>query len=432
MLAWVLGKGVRPELNRLNDIILGCCKCLLSAQSPCLLCVAKFESLIGGGSIQTGCYIYTITVQSMGDMVRTNDDLDRICEDAMNAPWLGVDTEFERIRTYYPKLCLLQLSTPDWTVCIDPLAKIGAAPLSRVLGPSGPLKIIHSARQDQEVIHCEYGVLPAPLFDTQIAASFCGFGEQVSYAALVDEICSVKLAKSHTRTAWCRRPLTPQQIDYALDDARYLGRLYARLDQELARMHRGSWAVEEFEALCSPGILEGSQRSAVEKVSNAARSMDRVGQSIASVLVLWREQVAKQRNLPRQWILSDKQILAIAVLQPRDRSDLRQLDQSAAASVKRWGDVLIEQVAKGQRQVEQYAARKPVGKRSATEKALDSQLWTRLKELAAAAGIPTSVVARRDELRALARGDRGLGVLSGWRYEFAGRELLVIADKYMN
>lgn len=368
----------------------------------------------------------------MGDMIRTNNDLERIYQDAMNASWLGVDTEFERIRTYYPRLCLLQLSTPDWTVCIDPLANIDAAPLSRILGPAGPLKIIHSARQDQEVIYCEYGVLPAPLFDTQIAASFCGFGEQVSYAALVDEICSVKLAKSHTRTAWCRRPLTPQQIDYALDDARYLGRLYAHLDQELVRTRRRGWAVEEFETLCSPGILEGSQRSAVEKVSNAARSMDRVGQSIASVLVLWREQVAKQRNLPRQWILSDKQILAIAVLQPRDRSDLRQLDQSAAASVKRWGDVLIEQVAKGQRQVEQYAARKPVGKRSATEKALDSQLWTRLKELAAAAGIPTSVVARRDELRALARGERGLSVLSGWRYEFAGRELLVIADKYMN
>ncbi|SVB56234.1 uncharacterized protein METZ01_LOCUS209088, partial [marine metagenome] len=202
----------------------------------------------------------------VGDMIRTADGLERICKDALNAPWIGVDTEFERIRTYYPKLCLLQLSTPDWTVCIDPLANIDPAPLSRILGPSGPLKIIHSARQDQEVIHCELGVLPAPLFDTQVAASFCGFGEQVGYAALVDDICSVKLAKSHTRTAWCRRPLTDQQITYALDDARYLGPIYAHLDQELVRMQRRSWATEDFETLCSTEILQGSYQGAVEKV----------------------------------------------------------------------------------------------------------------------------------------------------------------------
>ena len=374
----------------------------------------------------------SLTGTAVGDMIRTADGLERICKDALNAPWIGVDTEFERIRTYYPKLCLLQLSTPDWTVCIDPLANIDPAPLSRILGPSGPLKIIHSARQDQEVIHCELGVLPAPLFDTQIAASFCGFGEQVGYAALVDDICSVKLAKGHTRTAWCRRPLTDQQITYALDDARYLGPLYVHLDQELVRMQRRSWATEDFETLCSTEILEGSYQGAVEKVANAARGMDRLGQSVASVLALWREQTAMQRDLPRQWILADKQILAIAALQPKDVSDLRHLDQSASASVKRWGDALIESVAQGRRQAEQYSARAPTAKRSDREKSLDARLWTRLKELTGAAGIPTSVVARRDDMRALARGDRRLGVLSGWRYEFAGRELLVIAEKYIN
>ena len=157
---------------------------------------------------------------------------------AKSASWLGVDTEFERVRTFFPRLCLLQMATSEQAVCIDPLAELDWDGVRALISEPQPVKIFHAARQDLEVLQQHFSVVPGAFFDTQIAAAFCGYGEQVGYARMVKEICDVSLSKAFTRTPWCRRPLSEAEVQYALDDVHYLGTLYHTL---LAVMFRGGF-----------------------------------------------------------------------------------------------------------------------------------------------------------------------------------------------
>ena len=368
----------------------------------------------------------------MTELIQTPDALDQVCEGMSRSPWVGVDTEFERIRTYHPRLCLIQLSTPHQTVCIDPLAGLDFTPVARLLGRDGPLKIIHSARQDLEVINHEIDVVPSPLFDTQIAAAFCGFGEQVGYGTLVEAICDIKLAKGYTRTTWCKRPLSTNQIAYALDDARYLGRLYEYLDRDLQSSQRLSWAQEEFNTLASTDMLGASESAAIEKISNAARGLIQVGQSIANALAKWREQAARQCNQPRQWLLSNDQLLSIAAAAPLSVSELMQVDGVASEFCKRWGEAVIAVVKCGRVQAAQYPVRGRARKLPPRQKALDKLLWKELQKISEAASLSPSVIARRDDIRALAAGKRDLLLLRGWRGEIAGKALLRCINRYIN
>ena len=368
----------------------------------------------------------------MTELIQTSGALDQFCEDMSRSPWVGVDTEFERIRTYHPRLCLIQISTPHQTVCIDPLVGLDLTPVARLLGCDGPLKIIHSARQDLEVINHEIGVVPSPLFDTQIAAAFCGFGEQVGYAALVEAICDIKLAKGYTRTAWCKRPLSTNQIAYALDDARFLGRLYEYLERYLQSSQRLSWAQEEFNILSGTDMLEASKSAAIEKISNAARGLTQVGQSIATELAKWREQAAMHCDQPRQWLLSNDQLLTIAAADPYSVIELAQIDNVAAEFCKRWGEPVIAVVECGRDKAVQFPVRDRPGRLPPRQKALDKVLWKELQKISDVAGLPPSLIARRDDIRALAAGKRDLLLLRGWRSEIAGKALLRCIDRYIN
>ena len=368
----------------------------------------------------------------MTELIQTSDELEQFCEDMSRSPWVGVDTEFERIRTYYPRLCLVQISTPLQTACIDPLAGLDLTPVARLLGCDGPLKIIHSARQDLEVINHEIGVVPSPLFDTQIAAAFCGFGEQVGYAALVEAICDIKLAKGYTRTAWCKRPLSTNQIAYALDDARFLGRLYEYLERDLQSSQRLSWVQEEFDALADTDLLDASRSAAIEKISNAARGLTQVGQSIATALAKWREQAAMHCDQPRQWLLSNDQLLTIAAAAPFSVIELGQIDNVASEFCKRWGETVITVVESGRDEAVRFPVRGRPSKLLPSQKALDKLLWKALQKISDAAGLPPSLIARRDDIRALAAGKRDLLLLRGWRSEIAGKSLLHCITRYIN
>ena len=169
----------------------------------------------------------------MIDVIETQDKLAARCYEAAQEPWVGIATEFERIRTYYPRLCLVQMSIPVTTVCIDPLADLDFSPLHRLLTNPAVKKIFHASRQDLEVLHTSLGIIVTPLFDTQIGAQLCGYREQVAYAELVKHICKIDLSKQYTRTAWCRRPLRRAEVRYALDDARFLGAVYLDLECRL-------------------------------------------------------------------------------------------------------------------------------------------------------------------------------------------------------
>ena len=368
----------------------------------------------------------------MEELIQTPYALDQFCEDMSQSPWVGVDTEFERIRTYHPRLCLIQISTPHQTVCIDPLGGLDLTPVARLLGCDGPLKIIHSARQDLEVISHEIGVIPSPLFDTQIAAAFCGFGEQIGYAALVEAICDIKLAKGYTRTAWCKRPLSTNQIAYALDDARFLGKLHEYLEPNLQSLQRLSWAQEEFNTLASTDMLTASKSAAIEKISNAARDLTQVGQSIATALARWREQTAMHCDQPRQWLLSNDQLLTIAATAPFSVVELAKIDSVASEFCKRWGEKVISVIESGRDDAVKFPVRGRPVRLSPRQKALDKLLWKELKKISDAASLPSSLIARRDDIRALAAGKRDLLLLRGWRSEIAGRALLGCTSRYIN
>ena len=364
----------------------------------------------------------------MTKLITTSAELDRLCRDIEQSSWVALDTEFERVRTFFPRLCLIQIATQDQVACIDPLAKMDLVGLVQVLSSTGPMKILHAARQDIEVLHHGLGILPKPLFDTQIAAALCGHGEQVSYAQLVKSLCGVSLSKQYTRAEWSRRPLSEGEIRYAIDDVRYLGELYRQLHQELGQRGRLDWAEEDFQELASGRSIESGATIAVRKVQAASRRFDRTGQSVAHVLARWREETARRDDRPREWVLPLEAILQIAQERPASHHHICLLSGLSEGSARRWSQEILAAVQRGQREADNYVPLPPPRRPDAQEKALGNRLWQCLQVLCEQGDLPTASVARRDDIRQLAIGDRNLPLLRGWRERFAGAELLALAE----
>lgn len=361
--------------------------------------------------------------------VDNQPDLDHLMADAMRAPWVAVDTEFERIRTFFPRLCLIQIATPQWTVCIDPLANINLSGVGALLASAEPIKIFHAARQDIEVLQHTLGILPGGLFDTQIAAALSGFGEQVGYARLVKEICDVELSKAYTRTAWCRRPLNDDEIRYALDDAHYLGELYQHLTNLLQQRGRVAWATEDFTFLACADVIEAGSASAVKRILRACSSFDRESQSVANALALWREEAAQRLDRPREWLLALDAIVEIARSRPQSLTQLEQLPGVESGTVKRRGQAILDVVERAHREAVNYIPLQKPGRVDPAIKALGNRMWSCLRTLCTEADLPTASVARRDDIRRLASGERDLPLLKGWRRQFAGEALLEISTQ---
>ena len=361
--------------------------------------------------------------------IDTQAELDALVAEASAAPWIALDTEFERVRTFFPRLCLLQIATPERAACIDPLGDISLAGVNALLSSGAPLKIFHAARQDLEVLQHALDVLPDVLFDTQIAAALCGYGEQVGYAQLVKEICGVELSKAYTRTTWCRRPLQEQEICYALDDVHYLGDLYRHLSERLEQHGRTGWAEEDCAVLARGETIESGAASAVNRVLRACHSLDQAGQSVAHALALWRERAARRRDRPREWLLGLDTIVEIARHRPSNLSQLGQLAGVEASTVTHRGQEILDAIEQGRAGAQDYTPLQRSVRPDPAVKALGNRLWKHLGELCMQAGLPTASVARRDDIRALAAGERDLRLLQGWRREFAGNTLLDLAER---
>ena len=344
-------------------------------------------------------------------------------------PWVGLDTEFERIRTYYPRLCLVQMATSDMTVCIDPLVHLDFSPVNSLLVDPGIVKIFHSARQDLEVIQIALGIGPARLFDTQIAARLCGYREQAAYAELAKYVCGVDLPKQHTRTAWCRRPLSGAEVEYALDDVRYLGAIYYHLKSRLESLGRDSWAREDCERLTGPAILASGPNRAIQKIQSGARSFDRKRQSIAFQLAVWREETAQSQDRPREWILRSEALLAIAATLPGNAADLEKIQGISEPNRRRWSSAILAKLKTGTIDAAKYQPITAPIRPSTKEKMRERLLWDRLKVVCEAADIPTAAVAAREEIRKLAGGEQDIQLLHGWRRKFAGRDLRDLAAR---
>ena len=334
---------------------------------------------------------------------------------------IGLDTEFLRERTYRAQLCLVQVATGDEAQCIDPLALGDLAPLGQLLGSEGVLKVMHASRQDLEVLLPVAG-LTRPVFDTQIAASLTGLPAQVGYAEAVRRFLGRELSKSHTRTDWSRRPLSPEQLEYALDDVRYLLPLAMRLEEELARLGRLEWLGEEFAALADIRTLSVAPEDAWLRLKGL-RPLDPARERLARALAAWRERSALEHNRPRGWILDDAVLREIVLQVPRTLSALAAIPQMPAGLVKRRGDELLECVTGAQVPQPPPALPgrpRPDPVRSALVKKLSSISQAVAREL----NLVPEVLATRRDLEQLADGRRDGLLLRGWRRAVVGERLL--------
>lgn len=247
----------------------------------------------------------------MFDYIATDSDLQQLLTDLKAVTWVAIDTEFIREKTYYPQLCLIQIATETRLACIDPLAIRDLKPFFDWLHQPTLLKIFHAASQDLEIFYYMSGVVPAPVFDTQIAAAVLGLGDQLGYGRLVEELLNVNLDKSQSRTDWAVRPLRHEQLEYAIDDVRYLKQIYPLLLQRLKTLQRDQWVQKSFAKLTDPSTYEVDPRSTWKKVKNN-QLLKPQQLSILRELAAWRETEALNKNLPKRWLVSDDILVDMA------------------------------------------------------------------------------------------------------------------------
>ena len=352
--------------------------------------------------------------------IDTPDALEGLCKRLKGAPWLAVDTEFMRERTYYPELCLVQVATDDTVACIDTLALPALGPLLDVLLDPATVKVLHAARQDLEIFFHLADKVPQPVFDTQVAARFLGLPDQAGYGAVVQYLLGITLDKSHARTDWARRPLPPAALEYAADDVRHLRTLYHRMQSELAARGRAGWADPELKALVDEKLYRPDPEGAWNRIRGIQRLKPKA-LAAAKALAAWRERVAMAENRPRQWILKDEAIMDLALHPPADLASLAAVRGVGDGLAKRHGAELLELLTAGGAPEERRKPETPLGTR---QEALVDALVALVRLKAAAGEVSAASLATRAELERLVRGERELPVLKDWRLAMAGQALL--------
>lgn len=346
--------------------------------------------------------------------VRDARALAPVIEHLAAQPWFALDTEFERNRTYYPRLCLLQVATPTRVACIDPLALEDFDALRALALDPAILKVVHAGSQDCEVLFQRWGAVPAPLFDTQIAAPLLGFPDQIGYAALVEQVLGVSLPKSHTRTDWCRRPLSDAQLRYAEDDVRYLAALYPQMREALSANGRLTWLTDDFAELSDAGRYASPPAQAWQRL----RRLDRLTApqlAIAQALAEWREATAQNADLPRAWVLRDDALLELARGAPADATQLRRIEKLPAQTVKRRGKALLEVIAAARERVPQPLPETRGAPLTASETAALERLRAGVERAADALALDPDLLASRRKLVRIVRGAAPDEVFNGWR-----------------
>jgi ribonuclease D len=360
--------------------------------------------------------------------ITDTESLAAFCEAAKAAPYVTLDTEFLRERTYWSKLCLVQMALPGdgEAVLIDPLAEgLSLKPLYELLAHQGTVKVFHAARQDLEIFYVEGGVIPKPLFDTQVAAMVCGFGEQVGYETLVKRIVKASVDKTSRFTDWSRRPLTDAQMTYALADVTHLRVIYEHLAQELKKSKRTAWVEEELGILTDPETYITRPQEAWMRIktrSSAPRFL-----AVVRELARFREEHAQSRNIPRSRVYKDDALLELASSRPATHEDLGrsrlllrearrgEIADGILAAVKAAAALPNEALPR----VEKGDDRPPQG-----NGALSDLLRVLLKARSDGEGVAAKLIATTSELDALASGGRDLAMLKGWRREVFGADAL--------
>lgn len=355
--------------------------------------------------------------------IDTAAKLDVLCQQLAKAAWVAVDTEFLREKTYYPQFCLMQLATPEWVTCIDPLALPSLEKLFEALYRPDLLKIFHSARQDLEIFYLLSGRLPEPLFDTQLAAPLLGFQENPGYGMLVSSFLNINLTKAHTRTDWSQRPLSPEQLRYAADDVIYLGQIYQIMQQRLHELGRGDWLKEDFAQLARPEFYQCPPKDAWLKIRGKNKLTGKQ-LSVLQALAEWRERTAQQENRPRNWLLRDDLLLDVAKLQPETLEALSKIRDMNERIVKRYGEALCQLISKAKLQAPiKLSDGEKSPKLTQQQEAIVDILYAVVRLRAEENAMNPIILATRKDLEMLLAGHPDCVLLHGWRYSMAGREL---------
>lgn len=359
-------------------------------------------------------------------LITTTEDLAAACARLAAHDFVAVDTEFLRETTFWPKLCVAQLAGPDTAVIVDALAPgLDMKPFLDLMRDENVVKVFHSGRQDIEIVFNLGGFVPHPVFDTQVAAMVCGFGDSISYDQLVQRISGHHIDKSSRFTDWTRRPLTQKQYDYALSDVTHLRDVYHFLKKRLEEQDRAHWVAEEMEVLTSTETYDIKPENAWERLKLRIRKP--IELAVLKELAAWREREARNRDVPRSRILKDDALYEIAADQPKDAaalSNLRSLSKGFERS--RAGEEILACVARAQAIPRDRLPPVPKGKPmpDGASAAVDL-MKVLLKLVCEQNGVASKVVATVDELEAIAADDEAdVGALKGWRRELFGERAL--------
>lgn len=359
----------------------------------------------------------------------TNDLIDFLDRAQKTSSVLAIDTEFLREKTYYPVLCLLQMATEQETVIVDPFKIDDMHCMASILEDEHVVKLFHAATQDIEILYRETGVMPHPVFDTQIAAALLGHSQQMGYGALVQSECGVRLRKTDSYTDWSRRPLSASQIDYAGDDVLYLPKMYRSMTSRLQSMGRMSWLTPDFEHLCDPSRYDAQPRERYRRLKRVSQ-LNRRQLSAAREVAAWREERAQSRDRPRKWVLTDEQVVESCKREARTIDSLymvRGLQDKLSTSDAR---SIITCIARGLDLPEAEWPKSERGARNETNVDVQVDLMMALVRLRARENdIASQTLASQSELVKLARGHGDqVDIMHGWRREIVGNELQALLD----
>jgi len=356
-------------------------------------------------------------------MIQTTAELKAACKELAKSEFITIDTEFLRETTFWPVLCLIQMASPTTEVIVDPLAPgIDLAPFFALMADTTVLKVFHASRQDIEIIYNRGNLIPHPVFDTQIAAMVCGFGDSVSYDQLVNRIKNIQIDKTSRFTDWTRRPLTDKQLDYALADVTHLRDVYLFLRDELAREGRASWLSEEMAILESRDTYDLHPDDAWQRLKMRLRKPQEL--AVLKYVAAWREREARSRNVPRSRVLKDDAIYEIAQQQPRDIEAFGRLRtvpkgwerSSAGAAVLEAINAALDMPKADMPHVPRHT-QAPEGTAAAAE-----LLKVLLKLIAEKNGVAPKVIANSEDIEKIAaEGEKAdVTALTGWRRELFG------------
>ncbi|AQS41518.1 MAG: Ribonuclease D [Candidatus Tokpelaia hoelldobleri] len=362
-------------------------------------------------------------------LITDTDTLAHTVELLSKSGFVTVDTEFLRETTFWPQLCLIQLASPDVAALIDPLAPgIDLAPFFTLMADKNVIKVFHAARQDIEIIHHLGNLIPEPVFDTQVAAMVCGYGDSASYDSLVAKITGHQLDKSSRFTDWSKRPLSEKQLTYALADVTWLRDVYRNLHRQLEESGRAGWLKEEMAVLANPDTYAPPLENAWKRVKGRVRKPREL--AVLQQIAAWRELEAQQQNIPRGRVLKDDTLIEIAIQQPKDKTalaNLRSLSKGWENSAQ--AAALLQAVAQGlaipKESLPQIKHKAATGDANRSETEILKLL---LKLVTEEHKVAARIVATGDDIEKIVAGQdkTGIPAMQGWRFELFGKKALAM------